>query len=91
MKLNKLKISKIISRELDISTTDSKIILDAFIETIKSELSKKTVKINGFGSFVKKRSPKRVGRNPKTKESYIIEPRSKISLIISNKVRESLN
>ena len=36
-------------------------------------------------------SPKRLGRNPKTKESFIIPPRKKINFRASKKVKEDLN
>ena len=45
----------------------------------------------GFGTFYSHKTPKRIGRNPKTKDSYIIQPRIKINFKPSNKVRGTLN
>jgi nucleoid DNA-binding protein len=36
-------------------------------------------------------SPKRIGRNPKTKEEYIIEKRSKLALKVSQNIKDLLN
>ncbi len=71
----------------------SKLFLDKFIELIKREAfnNKKIVKLNNFGSFKLKSTPKRVGRNPKTKDSYIIEERNKLTFITSSKIRELIN
>lgn len=91
MKVTKQKISKILSKELNISINEAKLILNNFFEIIKTEVKTKNLKIKGFGSFITKKTAKRIGRNPKTKESYIIYPRKKVSLIVSKKVREDLN
>ena len=37
---------------------------------MRLKISSNTVKISGFGSFYKKVTPARVGRNPKTKEEH---------------------
>ena len=36
-------------------------------------------------------SPKRVGRNPKTKEEFVIEKRSKLALKVSQNIKDLLN
>ncbi|MBC8476354.1 MAG: HU family DNA-binding protein, partial [Gammaproteobacteria bacterium] len=36
-------------------------------------------------------SPKRIGRNPKTKEEYEIRARKKLSFKASNKIKSLLN
>ena len=66
-------------------------ILNDFLKTIKENIIKKNIKITGFGTFYKHRTLKRIGRNPKTKESYIIYPTLKVNFKASKKVREDLN
>tara|TARA_B100000900_G_C20287533_1_gene596735 strand:- start:169 stop:438 length:270 start_codon:yes stop_codon:yes gene_type:complete len=89
--MNKKDISKNISNALNIRLNQSQSIVDVFLMNIKSAVKNKSVKINGFGTFYTHKTPKRIGRNPKTKESYIIHPRSKINFKPSYKARGTLN
>ena len=91
MTLTKKDIIKSISNETSINSMNSKKIFESFIKIIKQKSKTKKIKISGFGSFEYRKTPKRVGRNPKTKESYIISPRKKIQLTISNKIKKILN
>ena len=49
------------------------------------------VKISNFGTFYEHTSPKRIGRNPKTKEEFIIKKRKKLAFKSSSFVKKSLN
>jgi len=89
--VTKANISKNISNELNISEKESKKIFEKFIELIVSESVKKNIKLNGFGVFRIHHTPKRIGRNPKTKESYIIKPMKKLIFKSSQKIKEILN
>ena len=51
------------------------------------EAISQTTKINNFGTFYKKQTKKRVGRNPKTLEEYPINPFTKIYFRPSNSVK----
>ena len=74
MSLGKRDIVKNISAEAHLTKLISSEILNCFISLIKSNSVNKTIKISNFGSFYYKKTPKRVGRNPKTKEiSYLGE------------------
>jgi integration host factor subunit alpha len=84
-------ISKNIASELGIPLKNSNDIVNSFIKVIKRKSSTKIVKLSGFGSFYYYQTPKRVGRNPKTKESYIIKPIKKLNFRASNKLRKTLN
>jgi len=86
----KAKISKEISSNTCISIKDSKQFLESFLNLVKSQKSKK-IKITNFGTFYYHKSPSRIGRNPKTRESYIIEPMSKLTFKASSKIKEILN
>jgi nucleoid DNA-binding protein len=50
-----------------------------------------SVELSGFGTFSFKKTPKRAGRNPKTKDSYIIPELYKLNFKPSNKVKEQIN
>tara|TARA_B100000214_G_C23826446_1_gene562143 strand:+ start:361 stop:639 length:279 start_codon:yes stop_codon:yes gene_type:complete len=92
MKLTKKIISKNISSETNLSLNDSNIILNSFFDIVTQHLKiNKDVKISRFGSFQNKITPKRIGRNPKTKESYIIRSRKRVKFVSSNKMRSILN
>jgi len=87
----KASISKTLSRELNLSPNTSKKLLDIFINTIVKNSNKKNIKIGNFGSFKMNITPQRLGRNPKTKESYIICARKKLTFFASKKIKEVLN
>ena len=70
MSLTKRNIAKNISNELNRPVKDCLEIVDSFINLIKVNSLKNKVKINKFGTFEYKRTPKRLGRNPKTKTYY---------------------
>jgi nucleoid DNA-binding protein len=91
MSVNKKRIIRNLSNQTSISSLDASYILDFFIETVKSNAISKKVKLSGFGCFSFKKTPKRVGRNPKTGESYIISELNKLNFKPSNKIKEILN
>lgn len=70
---------------------ESRVILEKFLHIIKINSKDKKVKITKFGTFSNKESPERVGRNPKTKESYIIRKSSKPRFKASNKIKKNIN
>lgn len=83
-------IVKKISKDVGLSSSYGNAILDSFLKLIISSKSKK-IKISGFGTFSTHHCPSRIGRNPKTKESYIIKPMFKPAFKASKKVKETLN
>ena len=91
MKLTKIKIIKKISSSIGINRKISSNFLNEFLFIIKENVKHSNVKIGGFGTFYIHKTPKRIGRNPKTKESYIIYPSEKVNFKASIKVKEDLN
>ena len=91
MSFTKSDIAKNIAIKTSISNQTAKQLLDNFIQVVVSAPKKKQVKISGFGTFIRKKTPSRVGRNPKTGEEFQILERSKLNLILSNKVKEKIN
>ena len=92
MKLTKKLISKEVSNELSLSQKDSKIFVDIIFEILKknADLSLLT-KFKGFGSFYMKKSPKRMGRNPKTAEIVKIPAKKAIKWKMSKALFDRLN
>jgi len=88
--LGKKDIVNNISSKTLISSKDSSKILDTFLSILKKHKNK-NIKLAKFGSFSLINSPKRIGRNPKTKEEYEIRARKKLSFKASNKIKSLLN
>ena len=91
MSFKKSDIAKNIALKLQISNQSAKQLLDKFIQVVVSASSKKQVKVSGFGTFIRKETPGRIGRNPKTGEEFEISKRIKLNLILSNKIKEKIN
>ncbi len=91
MSLTKKDISKRITSEMKLSTKESSFIVNAFLDVIKKNVNNSIVKINGFGSFCYKTTPKRIGRNPKDLKSYIIPAHKKLFFLPSKITKGSLN
>ena len=91
MNLSKADIVKNISKKSSVSAGDARIIMESFLSLIKNKSKLRSVKLTSFGSFSFKKTPKRLGRNPKTKDSYIIAKMNKLNFKPSNKVKEKLN
>ena len=91
MSFTKSNIAKNIAQKASISNQSAKQLLDAFIHIVVTGSHKKQVKISGLGTFVRKITPSRIGRNPKTGEEFKILARTKLNLILSNKIKEKIN
>ena len=91
MNFSKTNIIKNISNKSLVSSGDAKSILESFLSLIKNKSKSKLVKLSGFGSFSYKKTPERLGRNPKTQDSYIIPELNKLNFKPSNKIKENIN
>ena len=91
MSLGKKDIAKNISSKVQISEKVSKKFLESFLIQVKKNSKKHSVKISNFGTFMYHYSPKRLGRNPITKEEYVINPRQKLSFKPSGKIKNLIN
>jgi nucleoid DNA-binding protein len=91
MNTNKKIIADKLSADSKLSQQDAIRFINSFISLIKNNTQSKKVKIAGFGSFFKKNTIRRVGRNPKTGESYIIEPTKRLSFRASSILKDFLN
>ena len=91
MSYTKSDITKNIALETSLSIESSKKILDSFIKLVVSRSKDSRLKISSFGTFHKKKTPARVGRNPKTGQEYIIKEREKIRFYPSSKIKKFVN
>ena len=90
MSLGKKDIVNNIFSETFLHKSISKDLLEAFFNFIKSNKSAK-IKISNFGVFYSHESPQRTGRNPKTKQDFIISKRKKLTFKSSSIVKKKLN
>ena len=90
MSLRKKDIVNNINSKAQLSLNDSSLLLEKFIEILKKR-NESNIKISGFGRFFLHTSPKRIGRNPKTKEEYQIPSRTKLTFKASEKLKKTLN
>ena len=91
MSLTKNDIVNYLRKNSSLSVGEASSIFESFLLLIKSQSKSKSLKLSGFGTFSFKKTPKRVGRNPKTQDSYIIPELKKLNFKPSNKVKEHLN
>jgi integration host factor subunit alpha len=91
MSLGKKDIAKNVSSKAQISNSISFNLVGLFFKTIKLNSKYNIVKLSNFGSFEKRVTPQRVGRNPKTKQEFLISKRSKLSFKASSRVKSILN
>jgi integration host factor subunit alpha len=91
MSFGKKDICINISSKALIPKDKSKDFFEAFLNLVSSKSKSKVIKISNFGTFYCKNTPQRLGRNPKTKEEFIITKRSKLFFKPSNKIRSIIN
>tara|TARA_B100000795_G_scaffold253174_1_gene223207 strand:+ start:135 stop:410 length:276 start_codon:yes stop_codon:yes gene_type:complete len=91
MGFSKSNIVKNITSKSKVSAGEATKILESLLLLIKNKSKLRSVKFSGFGSFGFKKTPKRLGRNPKTNDSYIIPELNKLNFKPSNKLKEKIN
>ncbi len=90
--IKKLDLATDISKGTGLSLTDSSEIVDLFFNILSDGIAKSgEVKIMGLGTFTVKHKNPRVGRNPKTGESAVIEARNVVSFRPAKNLKSSLN
>ena len=61
------------------------------LDTIICEIKNKKLIIQGIGTFILIQKNQRIGRNPKTKEEFVISKRKAIRFVVSKKLIDKLN
>jgi len=92
MTLTKAEMIKSIQNQFGLSQNKSTDIFESFLEIIKASLENgEDVMISGFGKFCVNKKNERKGRNPKTGENIILEPRRVVTFRCSRKLKDSVN
>jgi len=92
MTLRKADLVDSISSATDITKKQSRGIIEATIDIIKSTLaSGEDVLISGFGKLCVKQKAERKGRNPATGEDLMQPARKVVTFKCSGKLRERVN
>ena len=80
--------------KLDVGTSSKNIhkitdeIIDIISEILKNE---KKITLKNLGTFHLRHKKERYGRNPKSKEKYLISSRNTVNFRISNSLKKKLN
>ena len=89
MNITKKDLSYSLKEEVNFSKEESSVFVDEFFISLSKALNKNPkVKISGFGNFYTK---PRIGRNPKTKESFPIPSKEKVKFAPTKKTKNMLN
>tara|TARA_X000000950_G_C13851924_1_gene634857 strand:- start:739 stop:1026 length:288 start_codon:yes stop_codon:yes gene_type:complete len=73
------------------SSNFSKKLINDLIDIIIKELQLEYFNLKGIGSFKKIKKRERIGRNPKTKEEFLISSRKTLTFIPSKKLLKKIN
>lgn len=89
--ITKIIIAKDLSLKTGFSISFSKNLIDDLIICITESIKKEKLNLKNFGIFKIINKKERKGRNPKTKEQFVITARKIISFIPSKKISKELN
>ena len=88
----KKNLADVLNNKLGYSKEEAKGFTKFFFNSIINTVAKeKKLKITKLGTFLAIKKKARIGRNPKTKEQFIISARKTISFIPSKKILKDLN
>ena len=90
MSLTKKDLANNISKKLGLSKKDSLVLVQQFFRALIKN-KKKHISISNFGTFVNKKTPTRIGRNPKTLQEFKIKSRQKLTFRPSDEVKQNIN
>ena len=88
---NKDNLYKLLSEKTGFSLLLSKNIINDLIEIIIKEIKKENFNLVNLGKFKIILKKDRIGRNPKTKQTFIINKRKSISFTASKNFSQFLN
>jgi len=92
MSLAKKDLSQKLKQVLNLKMETTDLLVDEVFQSIKKSLREsKIVKLSGFGTFEVFQTKPRVGRNPKTMETFPIISRDKVKFTASTKAKSFLN
>ena len=91
MNITKKDILKNITDNCSLNNKDGARLLESFLQLTSINAKSMPVKISGFGVFIYKTTPRRIGRNPKTKESYEIKSFKRLVFRPSSRLKKIIN
>ena len=90
--LKRSDITREIHHKAGLSISESSVLMEQIFGNISKALIRgEDVKLAGFGTFKLGQKTERMGRNPKTKENFIIEPRKVVTFKPSAVMKERVN
>ena len=89
--LKRIDISKFLNKIKGYSILLSKRLINSLIEILTMNINHKNLVLKNIGSFKVIQKKQRIGRNPKTKEKFIISARNSLSFITSKQLLNKLN
>ena len=87
----KKDLSEYLSKIKGFSNTYSKKISENIINSLTEIIKDGTFNLKNIGTFKIIQKKERIGRNPKTKENYIIKARKSITFKVSKKLLKLIN
>ena len=88
MSLTKKDLANNISNKLRLSKKDSLFLVQHFFEML---IKNKNINIKNFGTFIFKKTPQRIGRDPKSLQEFEIKARKKLVFRPSEEVKKNIN
>ena len=89
--LTKIDIAKELSKKTGYSLELSKILIKSLLIVLISSIKKNKLNLKNIGTFRLINKSERIGRNPITKENFVITSRKSISFIASKKLLSVVN
>ncbi len=89
--ITKKEITKILSEKIGLSSLYSKKIVNDLIQIIIKQIKNNNLILKNIGTFKIISKNERIGRNPKTKEQFLIKKRKSISFISSKNLTKIIN
>ena len=90
--MNKLDLSKTLSKEMDLPIRKAQEVVDMVFDTMSNALvSGDRIEVRGFGSFTVRQYEGYTGRNPKTGETTFVEAKRLPFFKTGQEWREGLN
>ena len=89
--ITKIDIAKELSKKTGYSLELSKILINNLLIVLISAIKKNKLNLKNIGTFRLINKSERIGRNPITKENFVITSRKSISFITSKKLLSVVN
>ena len=90
MSITKKVLAQNISQKLGLSQKDSLFFVNSFFKVLTDNRNT-IINIHKFGTFSYKKTPERIGRNPKTLQEFIIKSRQRLIFKPSDRIKKTIN